>query len=161
MFFCWYTDKKSTWKNWTGHASFHALMGSSHYWDFSVKLSASLTTANCAALLQAASQKKGKLSLNCPQPFYFELSLIDPKVALDSHTSPASNLMRHSNLFSTDYLSPPLCNALWIVNVWSDNTCIYVYMYLPGLHFLRSHRKVMQAAYPADSQTSKYSKHSQ
>lgn len=91
-------------------------MGSSHYWDFSVKLSANLTTANCAALLQAGSQK-GKLSLNCPQPFYFELSLIDPKVALHSHTSAASNLMRHSNLFSTDYLSPPPCNALWIVKV--------------------------------------------
>lgn len=74
---------------------------SSHYQDFSVKLSASLTRANCATLWIVGSQKKGKLSLNCPQPFQSGLPLIDTKVALDSHTGPAGNVIRYWNLFST------------------------------------------------------------
>jgi len=101
-------------------------MSSSHYQDFSVKPSASLTTANCASLLKAGSQKKGKLSLNCPQPFEFELSLIDPKVALDSHISPAGNIMRQGNLFSAICHPLPATHTGWLMSSWTIRAFISV-----------------------------------
>lgn len=94
-------------------------MGSSHWRDVSVKLNTSLTTANCAILLKVGNQKKGKLSLNCPQPFQLGLSLIDPKVALDSHTSPAGNIMRHWNLFSTICQAVPAAHPGWLMSSWT------------------------------------------